>query len=98
MNYRKTIFKQIKHFVRFKRGALAYNDCVDVFHMMVCVRLCQQCLDSLSRFDKISADEYNHIYELIDKMSDQAFNVSIKIRSETWSLLNDIFIREEESH
>lgn len=94
MDYRKSIFSELKQFARFKKGALAYNDTVDVYHMMRCVQLCQQAFDSLTRFEKVDRDEYDHILNLIDKMNDQAFNVAIKIRSESWSLLNDIFLKE----
>lgn len=94
MKYRRMIFNELKQFARFKKGALAYNDTVDVFFMMRCVQLCQQAFDSLTRFEEVDCDEYNHILNLIDKMNDQAFNVAIKIRSESWSLLNDIFLKE----
>lgn len=89
MNYRKMLFNEIKNFARFKRGALKYNDPVDIFHMMRCVQLSQQCFDSLSRFNKISTLEYEHIYNLIEKMSEQAFAVAVTIRVNIWDSLKD---------
>ena len=94
MTYREIMFEEVRHFARFKKGALAYNDTVDVYHMMRCVQLCQQAFDSLTRFEKVDRAEYDHMLNLIDKMNDQTFNVAIKIRSETWGLLNDIFLKE----
>lgn len=94
MKYRELMFEEVRQFARFKKGALAYNDTVDVYHMMRCVQLFQQAFDSLTRFEKVDRDEYNHMLNLIDKMNDHAFNVAIKIRSDTWGLLNDIFLKE----
>lgn len=86
---RDTMYFELKQFARFRKNAIAYNDPVDVFHMMTCIMLCQQKLESIYRMREITIQQYDRYFDLIMHMRDQAFEVSVQIRSNIWDLLRD---------